>query len=665
MKGKTIAGLALLLGIVMVGAFISGCIDQGNATETGTKTGGTTSQPTTTSPDISEEEKYQNNLLKAIATYDAEIVDIESRLKPSTLSGLAEETKALERDATHSTGREKTLLLEKLAYLKSLQLAELRNLIVISAVETAYWENATTGEPIEGFYREDGKLFIVDNGKMVPLSRDEMVARMMELTKGYETRSMEIYHFGSGSLLQIREGGRTVGAGQLAVVRISVPKKGFMIQALGDSPGIMRLIDPGTGRTVLRVKPDGNGVYQVPPVNTTLVGIADDEGFCYRPLPLDSNTMNTIPEEPEDPLICPSPGLAPFIFEPGTRDVTVEPVPFEDAYLTGKTYGGITFELAVAPLGMLGRNGTVLLVGVPENGTGIRVLSNSSKPGVMVLMDPKTGREIDRITPDKKGIYRIPGIDGEVIGFVAKADPPNGGFCYRPLELNINTTLEPMEICEEEFTMMPIIFEPSTNETFEPVSSQRADLKQLAEQLVNFRAETGRFAAGATGAGWVRDAPVGERVNDIRGVTPMKTGEYTAFRMERGNTAPFLKGILGDFGTGPFNPAPLPEFRYINVTDFGTGPFIPPVELAVMDSGGEVFVAVAGPAMTSKMPPEYLGGTFLEVWTGRNPQTGKEISVIALKVLDENGKVSIRAMTVVRDKPVRIGVFAPGNGGSS
>ncbi|WP_457754240.1 hypothetical protein [Thermococcus sp.] len=247
MKKRKIAGFALLLGIVMVGAFISGCIDQGNATETGTKTGGTTSQPITTSPGISEEEKYQDSLLKAIAAYDAEIRDIESRLKPSTLNGLVDETKSLERDATHSTGREKTLLLERLAYSKYLQLSELRNLMVINAVETAYWENATTGEPIESFYRADGKLFMVENGKLSPLSRDEMVARMMELTKGYETESIEIYHFGSGSLIRIREGGRTVGAGQLTAVRIGVPKNGFIIHAVGDSPGVMRLIDPNIG----------------------------------------------------------------------------------------------------------------------------------------------------------------------------------------------------------------------------------------------------------------------------------------------------------------------------------------------------------------------------------------------------------------------------------
>ncbi|NJE76161.1 hypothetical protein [Thermococcus sp. ES12] len=654
MKIGKLAGLALLLSIVMLGAFISGCIDQGNITETQTKTG-KTSQPTTSSPQVSGEEKYQDDLLKTITSYEREIKEIEGKLTPVTLSGLTIEAENLERDAVHSTGREKTINLERLAHLKFLQLAELRNLMVIAAVENAYWENATTGEPIEAFYRPDGKLFIVDNGKMRPLSRERMVARMMELTRGYETQSIEIYHISSGSLLRIREGGRTVGAGQLIAVRIGVPKEGFMIQATGDSPGVMRLVDPNTGKTVLRVKPDGNGVYQVPPVNTTLIGMADDEGFCYRPLPLDSNTMNTIPEEPEDPLICPSPGLAPFIFEPDTGNTTPEPVPFEEVYFEGNDLTGVTFKFAVAPLA----TSEMLMVGVPEGGTKIQVTGSDSMPGAMVLIDPETGKEIGTLTSDRKRVYSIPGFDKEVIGIVAEADPPNGGFCYRPLELNIDTTLEPMEVCEEEFTMMPIIFEPSSNSTFEPVSNQRADLKQLAEQLVNFRAETGRLAGGAAGMGWVKDTLMSEVMDGVRGITRMRAGEYTAFLAERGSTGPFLSGVLEGFGTGPFDPTPLPEFRYINVTDFGTGPFIPPVELTVVDSGGEVLVAVTGPAVNSKTPPAYMGSTFLEVWTGRNPQTGREISVIALKVLDEDGKVSIRTMAVVKDKPVRIGVFAP------
>jgi hypothetical protein len=143
MKIGKLAGLALLLSIVMLGAFISGCIDQGNVTETQTKTG-KTSQPTTSSPQISGEEKYQDELLKTIASYEREIKEIEGKLNPIALSGLEAAAKNVERDAVHSTGREKTMNLERLAHLKFLQLTELRNLVVIAAVENAYWENATT-----------------------------------------------------------------------------------------------------------------------------------------------------------------------------------------------------------------------------------------------------------------------------------------------------------------------------------------------------------------------------------------------------------------------------------------------------------------------------------------------------------------------------------------
>ncbi|WP_457754239.1 hypothetical protein [Thermococcus sp.] len=303
--------------------------------------------------------------------------------------------------------------------------------------------------------------------------------------------------------------------------------------------------------------------------------------------------MTTIPEEPEDPLICPSPGIALFIFEPSGNS-TYEPISFGDAYLTDgpESYGGISLTLMVSPVGMSGKEAAAIKVGVPENGTGIRVLSNSSKPGVMILIDPETGKKIDRITPDKRGVYRIPEIDGEVIGFVAKADPPNGGFCYRPLELNINTTLEPMEVCEQEFTVMTIIFEPSTENTFEQVA--RADLKQLAEQLVNFNIATARIAGGNAGATGlqVNEALRSQGIDDLRGIIPMRTGEFAAFRMERGDISPFLTDVLGGFGTGPF---------------------IPPVELRAVGSGKGIIVAVTGPAMASKMPPEYLGGTFLEV----------------------------------------------------
>ncbi len=177
-----------------------------------------------------------------------------------------------------------------------------------------------------------------------------MVERMYSITKGYELESIEIYQVGTGSVLvrSIREGGRTVGAG-LAAIKVHA-KDGMAIRTNGSDFGVLRLVDPSTGGTVMRIAPDEKGTYTIPPVNTTLLGIADDRGFCYRPLPLDENYMGLMPITDEvtlDEVLCAG-GLqiAPFVFDPtdgGTGPY--DPAPLEDLYLMPGKYTVQTFVM--------------------------------------------------------------------------------------------------------------------------------------------------------------------------------------------------------------------------------------------------------------------------------------------------------------------------------
>ncbi|USH00163.1 hypothetical protein K1720_01410 [Thermococcus argininiproducens] len=552
MKGKTIAGLALLLGIVMVGAFISGCIDQGNVTKTVTRSN--TTEPTQTAPN--EWEAEEEKLTSLIDTYDKEITDAKEKLmkvsfeldSPEIDSWEAQSKKLLEMAKAERDPSVRVLILQDAAKFKYYQLLNLRTLAGIGAVERAYWENATTGEPIEAFYNVRGSFFYASESEVSELGRAEMVEKMGAV-KGYRVESLEIYHFGTGSTLRsIREGGRTIGAGQ-AAFRLGA-ENGRWLKAFGNStPPAIRLVDLETGKTIAWVKPDENGFYMIPPVNTTILGIPDDDGFCYRPLPLDTNTMNTIPEEPEDPLICPSPEIAPFIFEPIGTDVT-EPVPFEDAYV-------------------------------------------------------------------------MPG----------------------------------------EYTVTVLVM--------------KADLKQLAEQLVNVNARIGiektDIRRGFTTIGDLRSglANAGIVRNELKASIETDVGSTCSCTF-----SPLLRSIFGKtFGGEAFGEVSEPEV--INVTDFGNGPYIPVawaglenyssvVKVYVMrNSNGETLVAVSDPSLKTKdgelngkrLAPSYLDRVFLEVITGRNPQTGKEIKVIAFKILNTDGTVGIRATGIVNRGNVRVLVF--------
>lgn len=583
MKTKKLAGFTLLLSVVMLGAFISGCIDQGNSTGTST-TPKETTQPTTTrepptttttpketttstptetnpQPNWEADEEKLGGLIEL---YDKEIARAKEKLEKLGLELESPEirnweksAKVLSEMAANENDIEKRVyILQNLAGLKYYEALNMRSLVGVGAVETAYWENASNGEPITGFYNMRGEFFYVENGKISKLSRENMVEKMMTV-KGYQMEGLEIYHVGTGSVLvAIREGGRTIGAGQIAVARVGVPTSGngTVIQVLNRDRTPFhnkyrpqfRLVNPETGEVVKEIAPDENGIMVIPPVNITLLGIADD-GFCYRLLPPDTNTIEPIPLPADDePVLCPAPQLAPFIFDP-TNGTTgpYNPAPLEQAYLMPGNY-------------------TVTVI------------------------------------------------------------------------------------------------------------SMKADLKQLAEQLVNLNMAVESTHFETKDAKRALDA-----FQSTTSSSSLKASMQTSSELCSCTISPLLDGIFMDkFGEKPFGE--LPDARIINIT-FGNGPFIPlPVEkakeagsevivYAITDAKGRTTVIIGDPGVndaelgeveprfasiapsTRRLAPDYLDRVFLEVYTGRNPQTGKEIKVIAFKVLNTDGTVGLRATAFIED----------------
>ena len=554
MRAKKLAGFALLLSVVMLGAFISGCIDQGNVTrtvspETGSSTG-TPTESTATEPSKAADEE----ILALVGQYENAIGDAKAQLgktgfgiKEGEFSNWDAKAEELRKNADKETDpRQRTAMLYDLARLRYYELLNLQSAVGISAVEKAYWENATTGEPIEAFYSPRGDFFYTGNGKTTRMDVKAMVETMYSITKGYELESIEIYQVGTGSVLarSIREGGRTVGAGQVAI-KVHA-KSGMTIKTDGNDFGVLRLVDPNTGETVMKVTPDEKGTYTVPPVNTTLLGIADDGGFCYRPLPLDENYMELMPITDEvtlDEVLCAG-GLqiAPFVFDPtdgGTGPY--DPAPMDDLYLMPGQYTVQTFVM-------------------------------------------------------------------------------------------------------------------------------KADLKQLAEQLVNINVRMGGTKVETRRAKKALDA-------FQNAVTFAEASMSTPVETTCSCTvSPLLNGIFREtFGGEPFDEVPAPES--INVTDFGTGPFIPvPAEgvkdysaevrvFVVSDSKGNVNILIneSGISEGERLAPSYLNRAFIEVVTGRNPQTGKEVKIVAFKILNTDGTVALRQTAVMADRTVRVWVFSGGD----
>ncbi|WP_297092367.1 hypothetical protein, partial [Thermococcus sp.] len=211
----------------------------------------------------------------------------------------------------------------------------------------------------------------------------------------------------------------------------------------------------------------------------------------------------------------------------------------------------------------------------------------------------------------------------------------------------------------EELYLMPGQY---TVQTF----VMKADLKQLAEQLVNINVRMGGTKVET------RDA---KRALDAfqNAVTFAEASMSTPAEACSCTVSPLLNGIFREtFGSEPFDEVPAP--KSINVTDFGTGPFIPiPAEgvkdysaevmvFVVSDSKGNVNILIneSGISEGERLAPSYLNRAFIEVITGRNPQTGKEARIVAFKIFNTDGTVALRQTAVLADRTVRVWVFSGG-----
>ncbi|WP_367883346.1 hypothetical protein [Thermococcus peptonophilus] len=217
------------------------------------------------------------------------------------------------------------------------------------------------------------------------------------------------------------------------------------------------------------------------------------------------------------------------------------------------------------------------------------------------------------------------------------------------------------------------------------VVSMKADLKQLAEQLVNLNMAIGSTHFETRDAKRALDA----FQSAITGPS-LKASMQTSSELCSCTISPLLDGIFMDkFGEKPFDE--LPDTRVVNIT-FGNGPFIPiQVEsaknvsteimiYAITDAKGRTTVIIGDPGLNNaelgeveprfasiapsmtRLAPDYLDRVFLEVYTGRDPQTGKELKVIAFKVLNTDGTIGIRTTAFIEDGQVDVVSLPPLSG---
>lgn len=329
--------------------------------------------------------------------------------------------------------------------------------------------------------------------------------------------------------------------------------------------------------------------------------------------------------------------------------------------------------------------------------------------GVLKMVDPNTGETVMQIAPDESGVYTVPPINSTLLGIA------DDGFCYRLLPPPDNHYLELLDvqdeppldidqaICNLNAQIAPFVFEPTDSDTgpYDPtpmedlylmpgqytitVVSMKADLKQLAEQLVNLNMAIGSTHFETRDAKRALDA----FQSAITGPS-LKASMQTSSELCSCTISPLLDGIFMDkFGEKPFDE--LPDTRVVNIT-FGNGPFIPiQVEsaknvsteimiYAITDAKGRTTVIIGDPGLNNaelgeveprfasiapsmtRLAPDYLDRVFLEVYTGRDPQTGKELKVIAFKVLNTDGTIGIRTTAFIEDGQVDVVSLPPLSG---
>ncbi len=532
MSLKSFLGVAILFGLVFLAVFTFGCAEQNGAKNLApTQTTKETIKKETQK--VVKPEKTKNELITNISnTYDMQIKEAENILfemgfsyNSSKISMWDSKIDGILKKANSTEDPEirKNLLIEVVT-LKYYKLQNLRSLVAIAEIEKEYWKSASSGEDIKEFYSQDGDLFYGSGIKVKRVDITQMVEKM-NAVNGMTLQSLEIYHFGTGSnLVFIREGGRTIGAGQVTA-KIGVPENGILIEPLDlknapalrgiaiqtageDEPSLLseRPRNPQTGKEIFVISPNEKGIYEIQHVNVSTIVSPERGNPCFR-----INNYSTI---------CSSPIVATFILVPSKKP---------------------SFEL---------------------------------------------------LSPDE--MYLMPG-NYTVTTFVMKAD-----------------------------------------------------LKQLAEQLVNINA---RISGGKVSV----DSPT--RAFDAFQRTDTKTVTVD-FRTHYKTNLSSLFGVLSKrTPTIPaFKDVPTPENigNLTETTNFSMKLYV------ISNTNGDVLIVpqIQG---VSKIALDFADRMFVEVVNFKNPSTGEELKVISFKILDVDGKVDVRASQIAKVNNVIIAVHSDEN----
>ncbi len=70
-----------------------------------------------------------------------------------------------------------------------------------------------------------------------------------------------------------------------------------------------------------------------------------------------------------------------------------------------------------------------------------------------------------------------------------------------------------------------------------------------------------------------------------------------------------------------------------------------------------IIIDESGISEGERLAPSYLNRAFIEVFTGRNPQTGKEVRIAAVKILNTDGTIAVRGTLPIKASSVRLVVL--------
>ncbi len=538
MEVKNFIILVLLFSFILFASVLSGCVEQNEIKQpisTPERNVTTSEKNATIEREVTNRTKTESptlNLIEIIKTYDNQIKEAEKTLfdmgfdleSPEINSWKNRSAELLIKAEKEKNSILREKMLKEAATLKYHELQNLRNLVSIVELEKAYWESAVSGGDISEFYNTDGDLFYGSGDEIRNVSVTQMVEKMSAV-KGMTFQSLEIYHFGTGSnLVFIREGGRTIGAGQVAA-KIGVPENGVLIEPADPKnvPALRaisiqtteggtavsskeRTRNPQTGKEIHVINPGDNGLYTIQHVNFSTIIVPEEGNSCFK---IDNY-----------PVVCSSPIVATFILEPSSK---------------------LSFE---------------------------------------------------SVSPDE--MYIMPG----------------------------------------NYTVTTLVM--------------KADLKQLAEQLVNINA---RIGGGEVSVDTPIRAPdvfqgaVTKTVN-VDFTTPYETnpGSLLDVVSKSSQEMQIFKNVSAPAGA-----------QSITTNNFSIKLYV------ISNSHGDVLIVPQIQGIL-KESSDYTDRMFLEVFSGRSAKIGDEVRVISFKILDLDGTVDYRASVVSKAQNIRIAMFLSDSG---